>query len=44
VVKSVDNKENQLEVEISEGVSIKILKIHIAEIVVKAEEKTKNKK
>jgi preprotein translocase subunit YajC len=42
VVKDVYEKENQIEVEISSGVNVKILKNYVTDLV--AEEKAKNKK
>ena len=43
VVKDVHTKENQVEVEIADGVNVKILKNYVAELVVKGEA-DKNKK
>jgi preprotein translocase subunit YajC len=43
VVKDVLTKENQIEVEIADGVSVKILRNYVAEMVVK-DEVIKNKK
>ena len=37
VVKDIDQKENQLELEIADGVKIKILKNFISELIVKKE-------
>lgn len=41
VVRSVDQKENQLELEISAGVLVKILKNYVSEVVVEQDKKTK---
>jgi preprotein translocase subunit YajC len=44
VVKEIDQKENQIEVEIAEGVKIKILKNFVSELVKNEEKKDKDKK
>lgn len=44
VVKDVLTKENMVEVEISEGVNVKILKNYVSELVVPEAKETKSKK
>ena len=44
VVKDIDDKENTLEIEISEKVSVKILRSYVVDLVKKEEVLKKNKK
>ena len=41
VIKEVDTKENLFEVEIAQGVIVKIIKSHVTDMVKKEEKKTK---
>ena len=43
VVKDIDNKENLVKIEVSNGVVVEILKNYVSELVIKNKDKTKNK-